>query len=40
MARSKDLAVECILEAVHLIEAGDPELLASFDTCAAVLGLD
>jgi hypothetical protein len=27
MARSKDLAAECIIEAVRRIEAGNPELL-------------
>ena len=34
MARSKDLAAECILEAVHRIEAGDPELLENDESQA------
>jgi methionyl-tRNA formyltransferase len=34
MARSKDLAAECILDAVRLIEAGDPPLLDNDEAAA------
>jgi methionyl-tRNA formyltransferase len=34
MARSKDLAAECILEAVRLIELGNPELINNDETQA------
>jgi methionyl-tRNA formyltransferase len=34
MARSKDLAAECILEAVHNIEAGDPQLIENDESQA------
>ncbi len=39
MARSKDLAAEAIIEAVHLIEAGDPPLLANDATQATNFSL-
>ena len=29
MTRSKDLAAECIIEAVHVIEQGDPKLMSN-----------